>query len=510
MTPRITTALLAAAIVLAGTLLYARALGYAPPYLIHDEMQNALHAHAIANTGRDQGGRLLPLYFSEPGFTAGRDPLLIYVTALGLQALPFTEAGVRTPTALIAVLNLLLMFLAARAIFQNTWAALIATGLLALTPIHFIRARLLLSPLYSVPFILIWLWSLCRLEAQPTAGRFVAACTSLAMAMYSYLAAVIMVPLYLVMTMVMAARALRWRTILLAGATFVICLLPMAAWYLTHPERNAQLVSAYQLDPGSSWFDVVGNSLGLYWRFFDPSYLFVSGDASLINSTRTAGLFPMAFAVLLPLGVVAVARDKRPLGWIIAAGFLTAPIVSVISGAIEMNRVMFAIPFAVLLATYGTLALWQRRAMLPKLVAALLVASVAGQFAGFHRYYFGAYRTSAAPWFSGHVSDAMRELIARSGAEPIYISHEIEWADPSWRFFATEAGRPDLITRATYFSVPPVAATPGSKAICPAESAQCASLASSGAWRELIRVPSITGTPGFALLERTSAGSKGN
>ena len=384
MTPRITTALIAAAILLGGTLLYTRALGDAPPYLIHDEAQGALQAHAIAMTGHDLSGRLLPMYFTEPEFPPGRDPALIYVTALGLKVLPFTEAGTRTPTALVAVLDLMLMFFAARAIFQNTWLAVLAAGMLALTPIHFIRGRLLLSPLYSVPFVLAWLWSLGRLEQQPSSRRFVAACVWLALGMYSYLAAVVMMPLYLLMTLAMAVRSLRWRAVGLASVTFAVCLLPMAAWYLTHPERNAQIVSAYQLQGGGSILPAVGSRLGLYWRFFDPSYLFVSGDASMINSTRTAGLFPMAFAILLPLGLIAIVRDKRPIPWILAAGFLAAPIVSVISGGIEMNRVMFAIPFAVLIAACGVSALWRSRSFAPKLVAALLVASIAGQFGGFY------------------------------------------------------------------------------------------------------------------------------
>ena len=51
-------------------------------------------------------------------------------------------------------------------------------------------------------------------------------------------------------------------------------------------------------------------------------------------------------------------------------------------------------------------------------MAALLVASIAGQFGGFYRDYMSeAYRVSAAPWFSGNVREAMRELIARSGNE---------------------------------------------------------------------------------------------
>ncbi|MBY0495482.1 MAG: glycosyltransferase family 39 protein [Cyanobacteria bacterium] len=504
MNPRITTALLVAAIVLGGMLLYATALDRVPPYLIHDEAQGALHAHAIASTGRDQDGRLLPMYFSEPGFPAGRDPMMIYVTALGLQVLPFTEAGVRTPTALVAVLNIVLMFFAARAIFQNTWIALLAAALLALTPIHFIRGRLLLSPLYSIPFVLAWLWSLRRFEEHPSAGRFVAACAWLALGAYSYLGAIVMLPLYLLMTIAIAARSLGWRTTVLSGATFAVGLLPMALWYATHPARNAQIVSAYQLGAGSALLEALGSRLDLYWRFFDPAYLFVSGDPSLINSTRTAGLFPMAFAVLLPLGLIAIVRERRPMGWILATGFVTAPVVTVISGAIEMNRVMFVIPFAVLVATWGVWALWQNGSMRLKVVAALLIAAIAVQFAGFYRYYMGPYRTSAAPWFSGHVSDAMRELIARSGGDAIFISREIEWADPAWRFAAIEAGRADLISRTTHFSAPPAAAAPGSKAMCPAESAQCAAMAASGAWHEVIRVPAIAGTPTLAILERTA------
>ena len=510
MTPRSTTALIALTIALFGTSLYARALGSVPPYLIHDEAQGALQAHAVATTGRDLSGRLLPMYFTEPEFPPGRDPALIYVTALGLTVLPFWEAGARTPTAMVAVLNLVLMFFAARAIFQNTWIAAVASIMLALTPIHFIRGRLLLSPLYSIPFVLAWLWSLRRFEERPSSGRFVAACAWLALGMYSYLAAVVMMPLYLLMTMAVAARSMRGRAVVLAGITFVVCLLPMAAWYATHPERNTQIVSAYQLEAGGSWLDAVASRLSLYWRFFDPSYLFVSGDASMINSTRTAGLFPMAFAVLLPLGLIAIARGRRPIGLTIAAGFLAAPIVSVISGGIEMNRVMFAIPFAVLIATYGVIMLWERKSAVPRIVAALLIASVAGQFSGFHRHYMGdAYRTSSAPWFSGNVREAARELIARSGSGPIYISSDIEWVHRMWRFYAIEAGRLDLISRTTYFREPPMTAPAGSRLLCPVDSPRCAGLAASGSWHEVVRVPSLDGARVFAILERT-AGTKGD
>ena len=512
MNSRITTALLAAAIVLGATLLYARALDRVPPYLIHDEAQGALQAHAIATTGRDLSGRLLPMYFTEPEFPPGRDPVLIYVTAIGLKLLPFTEAGARTPTTLVAVLNIVLMFFAARAIFQNPWAGVAAALMLALTPVHFIRGRLLLSPLYSIPFILAWLWMLARFEQHPSAKRFVAACGFLALGMYSYLAAVVMMPLYVLMTVGVAARSMRWRAVGIAAVAGIVCLLPMAAWYVTHPERNAQIVSAYQLAGDQSLTAAIGNRINLYWQFFDPSYLFVSGDPSMVNSTRTSGLFPWAFAALVPIGLVAIVRRRHAIAWVIAAGFLTAPIVSVISGGIEMNRVMFAIPFTVLVAAYGLAALWQARSTAPRLAAAVLLVSVALQFISFHRYYMSdSYRVSAAPWFSGSVREAMRELIARSAdAEVVYISANIEWVHRMWRFYAIEAGREELVGRAFFYKELPSNMPARATLICPAESPACGALAGSGSWRDVVRVPTLDGSRTFIIFERTAANGKGD
>ena len=505
MTPRITTALIAAAIVFVGTLLYARALDYVPPYLIHDEAQGALQAHAVATSGRDLSGRLLPMYFTEPEFPPGRDPALIYVTALGLTVLPFTEAGARTPTALIGVLNVVLMFFTARALFQSTWAGLLAAALLALMPIHFVRARLLLSPLYSIPFMLAWLWSLGRFDRHATPRRFVHACVWLALGMYSYLAAVIMMPVYLLMSIGVASRTIRWRGVIPAVAVFVLLLLPMALWYMSHPERNAQIVSAYRLETAGS-----GARLSLYWRFFDPSFLFVSGDPSMINSTRSSGIFPIAFAALLPIGLVGLVRSRSPINLVVVGGFLSAPVVSVISGSIEMNRVMFVLPFAALVAAHGALTLWEARSALSKATAVLLVVSILVQFNMFYRGYMSeAYRTAAASWFSGSVREALRELIARAGDADVYVSADIEWVHRMWRFYAIEAGRLDLMSRTTYFTDPPVTAAPGAKLLCLAGSTRCSAIQASGAWHEVIRIPAIGDSRVFVIFERTAANKTG-
>lgn len=195
---------------------------------------------------------------------------------------------------------------------------------------------------------------------------------------------------------------------------------------------------------------------------------------------------------------------------VVAGGFVTAPLVSVISGSIEMNRVMFVLPFAALVATYGALTLWEARSALAKVAAVLLVVSIFVQFNMFYRGYMSeAYRTAAASWFSGNVREALRELIGRAGDADVYVSADIEWVHRMWRFYAIEAGRLDLMSRTTYFTDPPATVAPGAKLLCLAGSARCSSIQASGAWHEVIRIPAIGGSRVFLIFERTAANKTG-
>lgn len=495
------TVLSVALLAVAGGWLYGTRLGQVPAYVMHDEAQGALQAQSIAATGRDLTGRLLPLYFTEPEFLPGRDPALIYFTALVLQVVPFNEAGVRASVVVIAVLNVVLTFLLAQRLFQSTAMGLVAGGLLLLTPIHFIRGRMLLSPLFTIPFILVWLWMLWRFTVQPTTARLVACAVALGLGMYSYLAAVAMMPVYLLITLAIGFRRIGLTPVIKSGVAFVITLLPMLAWYVTHPERNTEIVSAYQLDASAA--SPLGRWVGLYWAFFDPSFLFVSGDSSLINSTRESGFFPLAFAALIPLGLYGLVRAMQPVPLAILAGFITAPLVTIITGAVEMNRVMFAIPFGVLTAAYGAHLLLGSGLVAARAVAVILLLSVPWQFAGVYSGYMGGYRLTSAPWFAGNAREAVRALMNRAAgtAGPLYVSKEIDWVHRIWRFYAITDGKTDMIARVVYTNDPPADATPGSLFLVPSGSDRIRA-ARQGRWEQIETVTSIDGSRSFAILRR--------
>ena len=434
---------------LAAAGVYATRLSHAPIYLTHDEVNFSLQSIALAQTGRDLNGRLLPVYFSEPEFTAGRDPMMIYVTALGLTILPLSDAAVRLPTALVGVLVVVLLLVLYARRSPRWWSPIVAAAFLALSPGLFIHSRLALSVIYPLPFVLLWLLALHEYDVKPRPWLLFAGAASLGVGIYGYLAGVVMMPLYLAIT-VWFARAWRSPRLLVSILTgFAIVLLPIALWHLAHPERYAELMHAYRFDDSANvqtapLFSVAGlrARLGAWWQYFNPDFMFLSGDSSLTNSTRAAGFFPAAFALLLPLGMLRLRNGSR-FEWIILVGFVTGPLAAVATGTLDLNRyrAMFVLPFGALVAAHGVEWLWASRSAGRRAVAILLIASVPIQFTGFYRDYMGRYRESSAVWFGQNIRGALAVVFERGVAgDPLLISGQVAYADSYARFYSQVIG----------------------------------------------------------------------
>src|SRR5882762_7562651 len=152
----VTTAVIICLLVVSSALLYAHRLEFAPPHLEIDEVLIAVDAHAIATTGRDLRGELLPLY-SQTAEHSWYQPFVIYLTTLVLTVLPLSEWAIRLPTVGIGILNIVLIYFVGRQLFESELFGIGAAALLALTPAHFIHSRYGMDYIYPLPFILAWL-----------------------------------------------------------------------------------------------------------------------------------------------------------------------------------------------------------------------------------------------------------------------------------------------------------------------------------------------------------------
>ena len=191
--------------------LYLARLDSMPAYLSIEEVSQAREAVIFAAPGPDRGQSPPPDIAHDS--RAGRDPQWIYlaplwvaVAAVPLKMLPFSEALVRLPSACAGVLNVVLMFLVGRGMFGGTRPAVIAAGLLMLTPAHFLQSRIGTGQIATVTFVLAWLIFLVRYINADRRRDLVAATFCLGLSLYAYAGALVIMPIYFLVTLAVVVR----------------------------------------------------------------------------------------------------------------------------------------------------------------------------------------------------------------------------------------------------------------------------------------------------------------
>ena len=524
-------------LLVAACALYAFNLGRAPIYLHDAEVLFALHAHSIATTAHDTNGRWLPLYFQMPsiGENVWFHPVIVYWMAPFLRVLPATEWAVRLPSVFVGMLDLVLMYLIGRRLFHSSRWGLLAAGLLALTPAHFMHSRIAMDYLYPVPFVMAWLLCLLIFIERRTTWMLFLATSVLGVGFYSYIASVIMMPIYLLMTWLVLRRtsSASPRLFVVSAAGFAWPLVLLVVWLSLHPAVLGATMSRYQIGQAAAAlrpgvhesmsellertrhlvrFSELTGRVSLYWYFFDPAYLFLTGGyANVVNSTLHFGVFLAPLLVFVPIGLVrSITARQSPLDRLVILGFLSAPVAAclVVPEPYAVDRELGILPFGVLAATVGVKYMFQAgRAW--KTAAICLLAIVPLNFALFCSEYFGVYRIQSAFWFEFNRRGAIEEILARDASDrapAIYLSTQrIPYLEAYWKLYLIKHGREDLLGRTRYFDADTldVSDVPeGSLLLASREDATLATLAASGALKTVALIPEPGDPPAFAILRR--------
>ena len=455
-------------LVAAASLLYVRRLDYVPALVGWDEVFFGLQAHSIATTGNDVLGNHLPLYFrfSDKVFF---QPMIVYATAAVFRLLPLSEATLRLPTAIFALVDIVLMYFVAWKIFKSEALAFTAAALLAITPAHVIHGRVALDYVYPLPFILAWLLCLAAFVERPRPWLIATGSAALGIGMYSYLAAVIMLPLYLAMTfVVVAATSPKPKTRYLAElGVFFVMLIPVLVWLRGHPRIFVDYMTRYGVydtklySPlqGAKEFTSFGNMthrIAMYWDYLGPSYLYLQGGIKPSISTTRVGVFLLPFIVFLPVGLfTAIGTRRNWIGWVVAAGFLTAPAAALlVDDPFAIDRELMVVPFGVLLGTYGIARLMASPRRTVRLAAVVLIVLGIRDFKGFVGDYFGDYRDRSARYFDDqNIRAGLEEILVRGdGREPaVFLHRDIGNIENYWHFYLLKHQRLPLLARTTVF-----------------------------------------------------------
>lgn len=495
-------------------LVYGYRLSDSPIYLTPDEIVIGLDAHTLATTGHDLRGRLLPVYFQIEEFrVAGKiwyQPAIMYLTAAVLQVAPLTAAAIRTPAVLVGVVDVALMFLLARRIFNHWTSAWVAAVLLLLSPAHFMHSRFAMDYVYPLPFILGWLLGLAVYLENRRPLVLSAATLCLGVGFYSYITAVFLMPAFLGLTAVVLWRSGafgHWRYGLLG---FAVPISVFVLWVGLHASVFADTFARYGL--GSANRIGPAERFGLYWRYLSPSFLFFNGGSQLVFSSRVAGVFPAVTALLLPIGFVAALRRSEHIRLLWIGGLLLTALPAILlDEGSAINRAMGIVPFGVLLSAAGFDAVRSAKPSWARAVAAGVMVMAVAQFSVFARDYFGDYRVRSASWFQYNIRGGLDAIVERTagGARPVYLNDAIRWIDSYWKFHVRAVERPDLLPMTNGFTHVDPAVPPGSLLLVPgtdpALSAEARAAVASGQFVLVTDIVEPDGLVSFIVLERRGA-----
>jgi len=501
---------------------YVWRLSDTPIYLHDAEVLFALHARALAATLHDANGRLLPLYIQMPqiGGDTWFHPMLPYVTAIFLKVLPLSEWSLRLPAVFVGVADLLLVGAICSRLMNDVRYGLLAAGLLALTPAHFIHSRLAMDYIYPLPFVLGWLWCLLRFDEDGRA-RWVALGTfTLGVGFFSYIGGAMLVPLYFLITcaLVIARDRQLNRPFWIGVAGFCLPLTLLLLWLPAHPNMFDETVGRYGVSTGNRLhalralvtYAQIQEYIARYWNLSSPVYLFFVGSSNWVDSTRRAGAFLLPTAVFLTAGVVDfIVEPGSRIRRVILAGVLTAPLGAVFVGEPwAIQRELELLPFVVIIAVFGARRLLRsgRPAMRAIAIAALVATPL--QFADFYRDYFTDYRLNSLGWFGSNLRGTVTEVLRLRASQPpeaIYVSRVIPYALENWKLYLAVNHREDWWPRTRTFDATfDLASVPrGSVIVEPmAQGRPVDPLANAPELRQIGLVTVAEGGTSFAILER--------
>ena len=505
--------------VLAGScVLYFRALDSVPVVVAVDEARFALHARSLVERGTDLTGTRLPLFFHitdpihpEIDSETWWQPALFYLVAAVFRFAPTAAWSLRLPTTILAIVNVMLIYLVARRLFSNGWYAVLAAGILALTPAHYIFSRRALDYFCQLPIALAWL--LCLTSYATSASSWLPAATGLllGLGLFTHISSWIVMPGYVAATCLVfrrlgaPPRAYWW---LLAG--FSLSLVPIVPALIANPSLPAEMFAHYRVETG--WR--IAERINVYWGYLGPSYLFFSGGSNPMFATRRGGVLVVAAAALLPLGIWSILQQRGdPLRDVLVFGFFFAPLPIVLAMPQDPRfytpRDLLVVPFAALLCTIGFERLFERGGRAARLLGVALLVAIPFQFVTFAKYYMTDYQSGSAARFDPMNLEAVADYVTSSDdasrAPRVYLSEDVGPPHAyQWGFYLLERRRDDLWARTRYFSWPirPSAVAAGSLIVLDARDPRLDQIASTVGCSIAQVVRGVAGEPAAAVLRK--------
>lgn len=383
-----------------------------PPSLNWDEVDAAYNAYTVANWGRDEWGKFLPLVFTS--FRDDKHPVHIYLTVPIVKLFGLSDFTARLPGAIIGVLSVLIIFFLGRILFKSDLVGLLSSLFLAVSPYHLHFSRGLWEVNFALFFFMLGLL-LFYMALQKRAWLINISFFSFGLSILSYHSSKVVIPTVVLLLILLYFQDLRklslnFYTGILIFALFISLLFIdprlMGIARIKQTQVSQEAIEKTQIfqKTGSSLLGLGEITLKKYPTYFTPQYLFISGDQSPRNSVKTNGEFYKIDAVFIFIGILYLLKMRSKVTFLVLAWLLLAPIPSsLVSGTPTATRALFMMGSLHLIAALGAGCItgcFRGRGKVFILTAILILLGL--QVYPYLNYYFNVYpKKDAIDWQYG-------------------------------------------------------------------------------------------------------------
>jgi len=325
-----------------------------PPSLYWDEVSQGYNSYSILKTGHDEHNEYFPIARFQ-AFGDYKAPVYIYLDVPFIALFGETPLGVRFPSALLGTLTVLAAYGLVLELFkthkQRHFLALGTAFLLSISPWHVQLSRAAYEGNVATFFTVLAIY-LFFLAKNRNFLWFILSGISFVLGFYAFNAHRVFIPLIVIVLGLFYLKDLfvkKRLVILLGGCILALVLLVPFLLYLRTPESKLRFnevnifTDSSIVKQSNAWIKEENNSLLAdalhnrrvlfafsylkhYLDFFNPNYLFFTGDVNPRFSMQDSGELYLWELPLLIFGAYMLIKYKRKESAFIFAWFILAPI----------------------------------------------------------------------------------------------------------------------------------------------------------------------------------------
>ncbi len=318
-----------------------------PPSVYWDEASIGYNAYSVAQDGRDEWGKFLPIHFR--AFGEFKLPVYIYSVVPFVKIFGLNAFSVRFPAILYSLGTILLTYLLAKKMSESKSVALWSSFLISISPWFFIFSRTGYEVTAGLMFYLLGIYLFFGLSGRR--WNILYSSAAFILSAYSYNSFRLIIPLTILVLLFHEKDNL----VLFFKKSFI----PILISIVLIIGSVIPIYRLYRYDSGSVRLQAVSekNSSVIFKNYlvhFDPGFLFVHGDSNPRSQQPGLGQLYLPEVVLLVSGLLFIIIRKSKYSWLPVLLLLLGPIPAALTKeSPHALRSLSVVPFYAVISAYG-------------------------------------------------------------------------------------------------------------------------------------------------------------